>query len=285
MPAALPIRVPVNKIILFSAVDGPGNRTAVFLQGCNLNCTYCHNPETRTLCVNCGQCVQACPAGALTAEDGQIRYHAESCLQCDTCIYMCSHGSTPKVQWMTAQEVFGRVKRQIPFIRGITVSGGECTLYPRFLEELFLLCQEAGLTTLIDTNGTLAFSKEEALLRVTTGVMLDVKAFDPQQHKQVTGAYNSLVLANACYLAKHGKLHEVRTVVVPGLFDAKETVLKTARLLKPFLRLQDIRYKLIAFRPNGVRKEFSGYPTPEPEFMEELADLVRGEGFQNVLVT
>ena len=37
----------VNKIIPFSSVDGPGNRTAIFLQGCNINCLYCHNPETR----------------------------------------------------------------------------------------------------------------------------------------------------------------------------------------------------------------------------------------------
>ena len=57
-------RVPVNKIIPFSAVDGPGNRTAVFLQGCNFDCRYCHNPETRNLCRNCGSCVEKCPKGA-----------------------------------------------------------------------------------------------------------------------------------------------------------------------------------------------------------------------------
>ena len=36
----------INKIINFSSVDGPGNRLVVFAQGCNLNCIYCHNPET-----------------------------------------------------------------------------------------------------------------------------------------------------------------------------------------------------------------------------------------------
>jgi pyruvate formate lyase activating enzyme len=32
--------------IEFSAVDGPGNRFVVFLQGCNLDCLACHNPQT-----------------------------------------------------------------------------------------------------------------------------------------------------------------------------------------------------------------------------------------------
>ncbi|MCG8572187.1 MAG: 4Fe-4S cluster-binding domain-containing protein, partial [Spirochaetes bacterium] len=40
----------VNKIIPFSHVDGPGNRFALFLQSCNFNCNYCHNPETIRLC-------------------------------------------------------------------------------------------------------------------------------------------------------------------------------------------------------------------------------------------
>ncbi|HPW42155.1 MAG TPA: 4Fe-4S cluster-binding domain-containing protein, partial [Bacillota bacterium] len=44
----------VNKILPFSSVDGPGNRTVIFFQGCNFNCLYCHNPETINRCTGCG---------------------------------------------------------------------------------------------------------------------------------------------------------------------------------------------------------------------------------------
>ncbi|MGM9942993.1 MAG: 4Fe-4S cluster-binding domain-containing protein, partial [Erysipelotrichaceae bacterium] len=40
------IKAPVNKIISFSNVDGPGNRTSIFFQSCPFHCLYCHNPET-----------------------------------------------------------------------------------------------------------------------------------------------------------------------------------------------------------------------------------------------
>ena len=36
----------VTNIQRFSLNDGPGIRTTVFLQGCNMHCDWCHNPET-----------------------------------------------------------------------------------------------------------------------------------------------------------------------------------------------------------------------------------------------
>ena len=36
----------IHSIETFAAVDGPGLRVAVFLQGCPQRCIYCHNPDT-----------------------------------------------------------------------------------------------------------------------------------------------------------------------------------------------------------------------------------------------
>ena len=40
------MKASIDSIETFGLVDGPGIRTVVFLNKCNLRCKYCHNPET-----------------------------------------------------------------------------------------------------------------------------------------------------------------------------------------------------------------------------------------------
>lgn len=274
----------VNRIIPFSSVDGPGNRTAVFLQGCNINCRYCHNPETRALCVSCGRCVETCPAGALEKKDGRIVYHAEKCVQCDTCIHVCPNNSSPRTWEMTPEEVYEKVKKQIPFIRGITVSGGECMLRPDFLLELFRLAKQDGLTALIDSNGTIPFQKYPELLEICDGVMLDIKAFHDEDHRRITDSTNQTVLENAVYLAEQGKLFEVRCVIVPDLYDTEKSIRDMAAFLAPYMEKHPFRIKVIAYRPMGVREAYSHYQVPSKEYLERLADILRGYGFKDIII-
>lgn len=275
----------VNKIIPFSSVDGPGNRTAVFLQGCNINCKYCHNPETRGICRQCGRCVTQCPSGALSlGSDGRVVYEETKCVQCDTCIHVCPYDSSPRTHEWTPEEVFEKVRTQIPFIRGITVSGGECMLQPEFLTELFRLAKAEKLTTLIDSNGTIPFWEYPELLAVTDGVMLDIKAFDKEEHKKVTGAGNDRVLQNAVWLAEHKKLYEVRAVIVPDLYDTEKSISQMGEFLAPYLKYQPFRIKIIAYRPMGVREEYSHYQVPGQAYLQQLADKMREYGFQDIVL-
>ena len=288
-------RVPVNKIIPFSSVDGPGNRTAVFVQGCNFNCHYCHNPETRAVCISCGDCVATCPAGALTlSAEGLVLFDPVKCVGCDTCIHTCTHDASPRIRYMNAEEVYAEVKRNVPFIRGVTVSGGECTFYPAFLHDLALLAKQDGLGFLLDSNGTYDFETDPAdLLSVIDGVMLDIKAYDAADHRAVTDVDNTLVLRNMRFLADRGQLYEVRTVIVPELFDTEKTIVDTARALQPYLSRQkhwpanegtSIRYKIIKYRPFGVREAYRSFTPPTDAWLEHLADLARSEGMTDIVI-
>ena len=277
---------PINKIIDSSLVDGPGNRTAVFFQGCNFNCRYCHNPETINLCVACKKCIEKCPSGALWEQGDKILWDDSKCRQCDRCITECEHNASPKISYLSVEELEKRVLGNMPFIRGVTCSGGECTLYKNYITDLFGRLKRAGLSCLLDSNGsTVDFSKEPELISVTDGVMLDIKAWNREDHAQLTGKDNNLVLENAVFLASILKLTEIRTVIARNHLNNKEIVMKAAKLLQPFLHQSSIRYRLIKFQPFGVRKEFQGLGTPGDEEMEELKCIARNYGFSDVIIT
>jgi len=270
-----PVTAPVNKIIPFSNVDGPGNRAAVFLQGCGYTCHYCHNPETIRLCVDCGDCIPGCPAGALKLQDGKMSWDQAVCIDCDACIAVCKHFSSPKVRLMTAEMVMDELSDALPFLTGLTTSGGECTIYDAFLCELFTLAKGAGKHTLVDTNGQRLFSDMPELLALMDGASLDVKTIDPAEHLTLTGAPVDRVLTNLDLLAKAGKLYEVRTVIVPERLDNHRTIREVAQRIAAY---PDVRYKLIRFRPYGVRGEWQSTSEPRDELMEELAAIARACG-------
>ena len=235
----------VNKIIPFSSVDGPGNRTAIFLQGCNINCLYCHNPETRD------------------------KY---------------GNPEITTVTEMSADEVLEKVKKQIPFVRGITVSGGECMLQYDFLTELFTKAKKLGLSTMIDTNGTIDFAGKQDLLDVTDGVLLDIKAYDSDIHRKITGTGNETVIANARLLATIGRLEEIRCVICPSLYDGKHSVRAIGEMMRDLYKPDSFHFKLISYRPMGVRAEYARMLTPGTDYMNELAGILSELGYEKTIV-
>lgn len=263
----------VNKIIPFSCIDGPGNRTAIFFQGCNFKCTYCHNPETINKCISCGKCVLTCPVNALDIIDKKVVWDSNKCVDCDTCIRECNHLSTPKTKDYTVDELFNEIKEISPFIQGITVSGGECTLNADFLIELFKKVKnELNLTCFVDTNGGIDLTDYKELVEVADKFMLDIKSIDENEHIKVTGVSNKIVLKNLEYLLSKDKLYEVRTVIAPNL-DNEKTVKKVADIIK-----NKCKYKFNAYRKYGVRKEgldFHGEEGPSEEELNELRKYLK----------
>lgn len=272
----------INKIIPFSSVDGPGNRTAIFLQECNFNCVYCHNPETINLCSDCGLCVKQCPTEALYIKENIVMWDKEKCCNCDKCIKECKNTSSPKIQKITADDVINEISNYKTFIQGITVSGGECTLQEEFLIELFTKAKSIGLTCFIDSNGSNDFTKMEKLMKLCDGVMLDVKSFNNDKHKKYIKFDNFNVLKNLEYLASINKLYEVRTVVVPEIFNNEETVKEVSNLIIKYNC--EIRYKLISFRNLGVRTDFKYLNSPATEYMQYLKEKAEEIGCNNIVI-
>ena len=301
----VPSEAVINKIIPLSVVDGPGCRTSVFVQGCNIACAYCHNPETQQLCSGCGLCVSQCPAGALSIQENggetpkenkhdRVIWDESLCVQCDTCIRVCHSHASPKVRRMSAEDVWKEIEKNMPFIQGITVSGGECTLYPEFLTELFRRAGKAGLTCFLDSNGCVDLSQYPRLMQVTDQVMLDVKAWDHGVFGRLTGGDVSIVKKNLKYLAEHGKLFEVRLVCldsehegekrqegVPEV-DMEAVIAGVSREAAPYLK--EFRLKLITFRQYGVTGSLKDAKSPSRERMEELKRLAVRCGFQDIQV-
>lgn len=234
------IKARINKIIDSSVVDGPGNRTVIFFQGCNFDCRYCHNPETINHCVDCDV--------------------------------------------LNVEEVVNHIKRNMPFITGITASGGECILQKDFLIELFKETKKLGLTNFIDTNGSIKLSNYPELLENTDAFMLDIKSIDNDEHLKMTSKSNEIVLENALYLASIGKLFEIRTVVIDEYLNNRKTVYEITNMLKKYQQIKEIRYKIIKYRPHGVREEFKNMKAPTEKGMNYLKSIANNNGFKNVLL-
>lgn len=162
---------------------------------------------------------------------------------------------SPASTTYTVAEVVARIRASMPYISGVTVSGGEPTLQHEFVGELFAAVKEddelRGLTTFIDSNGNASRDVWRTLASVTDAVMLDLKALDPGKHLEMTGESNDLVKDSIEYLTQLGLLYEVRLLLVPGHNDSDAELRRTAQWLLSVN--PDIRIKVNPFVSHGVR--------------------------------
>lgn len=235
-------RNPVKPLILEirgnSLDDGPGIRSVVFFKGCPLSCAWCHNPEGKRIgpeiafedndCVGCNTCLALCPEAALS---GSNRYFIDRtrCSLCFKCADTCPSGALSRVgKAVTAGEIADIVMKDKPFYDtsggGVTLSGGEPTLFMDFTGELLAGLKARGIHTLLETCGLFDMQKfQSALLPYLDAVYFDIKLIDEAAHRRFTGAGNERILDNFRKLAGLTRGTSVmllpRTPLIPGITD------------------------------------------------------------------
>ncbi|WP_425449536.1 hypothetical protein [Dethiothermospora halolimnae] len=113
-------------------------------------------------------------------------------------------------------------------------------------------------------------------------VMVDMKSFDEEEHKKLTGKGNEIVIDNIKYLAGIGKLYEIRAVIVPEVLDNYNNVNNISKLISSLDR--NIRYKLINYRPIGVRKDMIENDTPSNDVINKLENVAKDNRCINVVI-
>jgi len=290
----------VFNIQRFSIEDGPGIRTTVFMKGCPLRCVWCHNPEGLerrkqlmwfdVRCIGARDCLEACPVGALELTGDGMVIDREKCDGCGLCQVACPAGAIEVVgRESTAREAFDEVVRDEAFYRnsggGLTVSGGEPTMQPRFVAELMGLCREAGIPTALDTCGYTSGDALERLLALSDMALLDLKLMDEARHRELAGVDLAPVLESARAITRSGTPLWVRTPVIPGCTDSEENIRAIAAFIKDELSTVE-RWDLLSFNNTcgskyqrlGMKWELEGAPLIEKERMEGLARLAEEAG-------
>ena len=257
----------VTDIQRFSLNDGDGIRTTVFLKGCNMRCTWCHNPETlqhkaqilfyETNCIGCGKCISACPTGAQKLVEGVHVFDRARCIGCGKCADVCFAGALRLAgKEMTTQQVMNEVRQDQLYYKnsggGVTISGGEVFCQRAFADSIIDACRAESIPVAIETNLLHDFAAIEPLLRKTSLVMFDIKLMDSAVHKQHTGMDNRLILDNAKKLDKLGIPVVVRTPLIPGVTDTDENLLAIAEFATGLSNLR--YYELLNFNPLGESK-------------------------------
>jgi pyruvate formate lyase activating enzyme len=213
----------------FAVHDGPGIRTTVFMKGCPLACTWCHNPEGRSLYPQ------------------QMRGQA---------------GDRLVGREYTAAELAKILNRQADILRanegGVTFSGGEPLMQAEFVAEVCDLLSSVHIV--LDTSG---FASEAAFRLVSEKcslIFFDLKIIDPQIHRRYTGVDNAPILANLAALRTMEVPFHIRVPLVPGVTDTDENLAAIAQLVQSMPRL--VRVDLLPYNKAAGAK----YPGLGMEF-------------------
>jgi pyruvate formate lyase activating enzyme len=169
---------------------------------------------------------------------------------------------------------------------GLTLSGGEPLVQDRFVVKLFSAAKKMGTHTALDTNGGLGDRLSDAELNQIDLVLLDIKTWDPERHRHLTGMDNAPTLEFARRLSFRKRPIWVRFVLVPGLTDDAENIAQIAKFsaslgnvdrvdVLPFHQMGRFKWKEL-----NLNYTLNDVQPPSQEAIERACAIFRVEGLK-----
>ncbi len=169
---------------------------------------------------------------------------------------------------------------------GFTLSGGEALMQHRFAVRLFAAARGMGIHTALDTNGYFGERLTDAELEGIDLYLLDLKLWDPERHRQLTGMENGPTLEFGRRLAALERPIWVRFVLVPGWTDDPDEIAKIAHFAAGLGNVERVdvlpfhqmgRYK---WERLGLEYKLPDVKPPTAEAVEKVCAAFRAEGLK-----
>ncbi|MCL6741874.1 pyruvate formate-lyase-activating protein [Sphingomonas sp. RB56-2] len=210
------------------------------------------------------------------------------------CMFRCQYCHNPDT-WtlrngipVTLEQAIGEIRKYANGLKamggGFTLSGGEPMMQDRFAARLFDAVKGMGVHTAIETNGYYGDRMTDDELRNIDLVILDMKAFTPDQHQQVTGLRNEEVIKFGERLASLRRPMWLRYVLVPGLTDHPDEMEAVARFgaslgvveraeILPFHQMGRYKWERL-----GIEYKLARTEPPTNEGVERAVSIFRSAG-------
>jgi len=278
-----------------SVEDGPGIRTVVFFKGCPLRCIFCHNPEAQDpgpelafageKCLECGSCRAACGLQAIDLASAS-RVDRSRCDLCGRCAEACPGGALHLIgKYWPAGELIDLLLRDDAFYRrsggGVTLSGGECTMFPDYVQRLLEALKARKVHTALETSGCFEYETfARRILPYLDLILFDVKLADSAASERHLGRPSERMLDNLSRLARGPVTLLPRIPLIPGVTDSRENL---SGIVERLRRSGAKDVSLLPYNPAGLSTYARlGKPAPElpasfmkPEREREVVEMFR----------
>ncbi|WEK54878.1 MAG: pyruvate formate-lyase-activating protein [Candidatus Cohnella colombiensis] len=230
----------IHSLETFGTVDGPGIRFVLFMQGCALQCRYCHNPDSWDTTAGTQMSVEE----VLAEIEPYVHYYRASGGG------LTVTGGEPTLQAPFVAKLFEECKRRF------------------------------GLTTALDSSGFCDPSHAGALIDATDLVLLDLKVMNREAHTALTSQPNDRILKFAQWLSDRGQRMWIRHVLIPGLTDDAEDLLEMGRFIGSLNGVEKIEvlpyHRMGVYKWQQMGKEYTldGFTEPTDKEVTRAYQLI-----------